>query len=680
MERFVGRSKELVNFQAYAIQTSKGMSRAGKLVLIFLFLCTNAFAQKQYNVLDWKADVSLNTYLVQQMRMQYEKRNLDFYEALKSKAKTLAYLKKVKQNANALFHKMPPKATLNAQITGAIERDGYRIEKIVYQSFQNHHVTANLYLPKITEKLPGVLLFCGHEDASKATESYQKTAILLAKNGFVVFVIDPISQSERVQFTDENGKSLTRGSTTEHTLLNLSSNLLGTSVAAYELFDNQRGLDYLLTRKEVDSSKIACMGNSGGGMQTIYFAAIDDRVKAMVPCSYLASRENTLATTGAADGCAQIPNEGASLLEMSDYLIAAAPKPTLVLAGRYDFIDYNGTLQSFNDLKKVYTNLGHPEKLSLFTFDDGHGISKPKREKAVQWLRKWFYNDDRPVVESVLETLTDKDLFASLKHKVNLSFPKEVSVQKQNELLFSQYAESRKAFAKLDIQQRKKAIQNLLNVNLDFRKPNVERVGEIQVQRLSFEKLILRKDDEVPLPVLIAYPKNKIKKIVVWLGDEGKSKLIDTLDTAGEGTAFIFADLRGTGETADKTEMNDPKYFSKDYRNAMLALHIGKPLIGQRVEDLSTLLDFISKDEKLSGAEIEINTKGNIGIVALHAAFLRSDIKQIHLYQCLGSYGQILKQPLVKDRYGLVVNNILEHYDIPDLATWSEHTKIYFHK
>lgn len=650
------------------------------LVFLFVFWCANTFAQKPYKVLDWKGDVSLNTYLVQQMRRQYEERAVNFSESLNTKAQTVAYIKSVRQKVKALFGKMPQKTALNAQVTGVIEQDGYKIEKIIYQSFPNHHVTANLYLPQAANKLPAVLLFCGHEDISKATESYQKTAILLAKNGFVAFVIDPISQSERVQLTNKDGKALTRGSTTEHTLLNLSSNLLGTSVAAYELLDNQVGLDYLLTRKEVDSLNIACMGNSGGGMQTIYFAAIDDRVKAIIPCSYLASRENTLATTGAADGCAQIPNEGAFHLEMSDYLIAAAPKPILVLAGRYDFIDYNGTLQSVKDLKKTYASLGHPEKISLFTFDDGHGISKPKREKAVQWLRKWFYKDDQIVKEPPLETLPNTDLFATSTQGVNLSFSDEVTVHKRNEVLFEQYAESRKAFGELDPAQRKKTIQSLLNLNLSSQELHAEKVGEVLVKGLHFDKLIIRKNGQIPLPILVAYPKNKLKKIAIWLSDEGKNKLIDSVDISEEGTAYIFADLSGTGETMDKPEMNDPKYFSKDYRNAMLALHIGKPLIGLRAEEIITLLDYLSSHKKLSPVKIEINSKGNIGIAALHAAFFRPEISKLQLHQCLETYQQILKQPLVKDRYGLVINNVLEYYDIPDLIGFMKHTQVLFHK
>lgn len=653
-----------------------------QVVLFFLLLgCLELSAQKQYNVLDWKADVSLNTYLVQQMHQQYEQRRINFNAALKSKAQTLAYVKSVKLKAQKVIGELPAKAPLNAQITGEIKQDGYRIEKVVYQSFEDHHVTANLYVPHGTGKFPAVLLFCGHEDLSKATESYQKTAILLAKNGFVVFVIDPISQSERVQLTDETGKSLTRGSTTEHTLLNLSSNLVGTSVAAYELFDNQRGLDYLVTRKEVDANKIGVTGNSGGGMQTIYFAAIEDRVKVIVPCSYLATRENTLATTGAADGCAQIPNEGAQLLEMSDYLIAAAPKPTLILAGRYDFIDYNGTLASFNDLKQVYTSLGTPQKVSLFTYDDGHGISKPKREKAVQWFRKWFYNDDRPIVESDLKVLTDSDLFAAEKNKVNLSFPNEITLQQRNLTLFDELAQHRLEFGKLSITEKQGRVRQMLNIGSNNQNISIENVGEVSAKLASFHKIILRKENEIPLPILIYYPQKPTKKVAIWISDRGKNKMVDSAGLMQkyidqQDVAVVFADLRGTGETADKAELNDPKYFSSDYRNAMLALHIGKPLLGQRVQDIQTILKFITTNNKTKQAVLEVNSKGNIGVAALYASFLNSNISALNLGDCIKSYYEILEQPLAKDRYSLVLQHQLSYYDLPDLLSWMPHVKV----
>lgn len=199
-------------------------------LLLFLLFIHPVFSQKQTAVLNWKADVSLNTYLVQQLHEQYDARRTEFNQAITAKTNTLTYSRSVKQKFKALLGTLPEKAALKPEITGVIEKPDYRIEKIVYQSFKNHHVTANLYLPKGSGKFPAVVLFCGHEDLAKATDSYQKTAILFARNGFVVLVVDPISQSERVQLTDENGKALTRGSTTEHTLLNLSSSLVGTSL------------------------------------------------------------------------------------------------------------------------------------------------------------------------------------------------------------------------------------------------------------------------------------------------------------------------------------------------------------------------------------------------------------------------------------------------------------------
>lgn len=640
-----------------------------KIVILLQFLVLTAVAQKQPNILNWKADVSLNTYLVHQMHQQYDAREIEFKNALISKQATLAYIQNLKQKFKTVLGALPEKAALAAKTTGVIETLDYRIEKVVYQSFENHHVTANLYVPKGKGKFPAVLFFCGHEDLSKATETYQKTAALFAQNGFIVLVVDPISQGERVQLTDENGKALTRGSTTEHTLLNQSSNLLGTSVAAYELFDNIRSLDYLVTRPEVDIDKIGCIGNSGGAMQAIYFAAVDERIKVVAPCSYLASRENTLATAGAADGCAQIPNEGMAQLEMSDYLIAAAPKPILVLAGRYDFIDYNGTLQSVEDLKKVYQMLNAPEKLKLFSFDDGHGLSKPKREVAVQWFRQWFYNDPKPVSEKDIAILTDKELFATAKGKVSTSYLEEINILQRNLQLFTEKAASRKAFAQQPLSIRKEKIISLLGLKTANTHFEVENVGQETSGHANFDRLILRFPKEVPLALRMYTPKSKAKKVVIWFGD--KSNKLDSIRAEMQTDNYvIFADLRGTGETADKPELNDPKYFSNDYRNAMLALHMGKPLVGQRTQDILNLIEFLKSNPKMTNLPIEINAVGLVGIPALHAAFLSPAITKVQLMDGISSYKEMISEPIVKDRNAAVIHDVLSYYDLQDLVNW----------
>jgi len=641
-------------------------------IVLSLVASAKIFSQKQFSVMDWKTDVTLNTYLVQQMHKQYDERRKNFDKALISKQSVTGYIESIKKKFLQILGDLPEQSSLNAKTTGTIRQDGYKIEKIVYESFPHHHVTSNLYIPAGKGPFPAALLFCGHEDLSKATESYQQTALLFVKNGFVVFVIDPVSQSERYQLTDEKGKPLTRGGTTEHTLLNEASNLFGNSAPAYELWDNVRGLDYLVTRKEVDTSKIGCLGNSGGGMQTIYFAAWDQRVKVIAPCSYLANRERTMEMTGPADGCAQIPGEGKMQLELSDYLIAAAPKPLLILAGRYDFIDYTGTVIAFDELKKVYSKLSQPEKLQLFTYDDGHGISQPKREAAVTWFRKWLYNDPVPVKEIELNTLTDKELFCTATGQINSEYPDEISLAKRNIELYNNYASRRNNFLKQNKETIQKKIKELLGINDISEKVNVQDAGTAEKDKLIYHKLIVRKTNEPPLPLLVVSPRSDIKKVAIWVSESGKNKMADSTiliqSYIEQGAAVILADIRGTGETEDGAEFNDPKYFNKEYRNAMTALHIARSLPGQRTEDIFSIMQFIAGIKNLSGKPVELNATGINTLPALYATLFSNGISQLNLYQSIKSYKEILERPVEKNWYSYVIPGVLKYYDIPDLV------------
>jgi dienelactone hydrolase len=641
-------------------------------LFFILFFCSSlsAFAQKEFRILDWKTEYTLNNHLIQQMLGQYDQRMERFQQALSSRQNLQQYSKTIREKFLQLLGDRPPLSPLNARITGTIKRDGYRIEKIVYESFAHHHVTTNLYIPDGKGPFPAVLLFCGHEDVSKATESYQKTAILFAKNGFVVFVIDPISQSERHQLTDSLGKPLTRGGTTEHTLINASSNLVGTSAAAYELWDNVRGLDYLVTRKEVDTTRIGCAGNSGGAIQAIYFAAYDQRIKVIAPCSYLASRERTLELSGPPDGCAIIPGEGAMGLEMVDYLIAAAPKPVLVVAGKYDFIDYNSTLFSFNDLKMAYSVLGEPGKAQLFVYDDGHGISQPKREAVVTWFKRWLMNGAPLIREAPVKISTDKELFATTTGQVNTEYKNEITVFDRNRVLAESFAASREAFRKLPGAAQVEKVSQLLGITLNNEGISAEDMGEVTKDNVRFRKFILRRHNEVPIPLLVVYPP-VVKKVIAWFHPEGKHVIADSAllvqSCLDNGTVLVIPDVRGIGELEDKADLNDPKYYNKEYRNAMISLHIGKPLVGQRVTDMLTVLGFIEEDEKCKGKPVELHCMGHLNLPAIHTALFNGKVDFVKIFPDIRYVSDNLKNPLQKNTYSSVIPGMLKYYNLGDL-------------
>ncbi|HWJ92228.1 MAG TPA: acetylxylan esterase [Flavisolibacter sp.] len=628
-------------------------------------------AQKQFNVLDWKTDVSVNTWLVQKMQAQYEARKLEFASAVRSRQSVTAYIDKVRATAINLFGAFPVKSPLNAVVAGTLQKEGYRIEKIYFESFPGHHVTVNLYVPQGKGPFPAALFFCGHEDLSKATESYQRTAILFAKKGFVVLVIDPISQGERYQLADLNGKALTRGGTTEHTLLNEASNLLGTSTPSDELWDNVRALDYLFTRKEVDTTRIGCLGNSGGGMQTVYFAAYERRIKVIAVCSFLMNRERALELTGPSDGCSHMPGEGKLQMEMNDFLLAAAPRPLLILAGRYDFIDYTGTVAATRELKQAYSALGQPDKVHLVTVDDGHGISKHKREAAVAWFQRWLKNEYSGITEGDLASAQPAELNVTATGQVSTAFQAEVSLPQRNLVLYDRAAQQRQRFMEKSRVQQLLIVRNLLGIETSPPVVDAENVGIVEKDGLRYRKVILRKRGEVPLPILVLYPRGEANKVIIWCSGNGKNKLADSsaqMQTMlTKNAAIVLADLRGIGETEDKPELNDPKYFNREYRNAMLAVHIGRPIVGQRITDIQTVLDFISSDKKLSGRPVQLNASGLATHPALYAALLDRRIERVELSGLL-SYKDILEHPVERDWYSYVIPDVLHSFDIPDIV------------
>jgi len=641
------------------------------LVLISWLSLGAAWAQKPYDVLDWRAPVSLNASLIQQLHQAYASRHAELAAALQTEAGTRAYRDSVRARYRRLLGPLQAKTPLHGQVTGTIPRAGYRIEKVVYESLPHHHVTANLYVPDGATGLPGVLLFCGHEPESKATESYQKTAILFATHGFVVLVIDPISQGERHQLVDATGKPLTRGGTTEHTLLNEEAHLLGGSAVADQLWDNERGLDYLLTRPEVDAARIGCLGNSGGATQTAYFLGFDERVKVAALCSYVVSGERTLELSGPADGCVMLPGAGAARLDGADWPLMFAPKPLLTLAGRFDFVDYP-TMQAYQaEQNQVYARLGQPARTSLFTYDDGHGISRPKREAAVTWFRQWLYQDATPVQEGSLATLTEKELWCTPTGEVASAYKDELLLPQRNLLRARELARQR---GKVRSQALPALITRQLSLPPLLAPVEAERKETIQPRGVALHKLILRREGQVPLPALLALPPGPapVTKVILWLPDQGKRSLADSVALLNQylrqNYAVLLADLRGLGETTDPEQFNEAKYFNREFRNAATALHLGQPLLGQRVVDIFTLLAYIRQEPRLRPAPVEIYATGRAAPVALHAAVLTPDIARLHLAQPVNSFQQLLEQPTTKDGYSWVLPGVLLHYDLPDLA------------
>jgi hypothetical protein len=649
---------------------SAGLIRSAIGIPVFLFGITTVHAQD--NALAWKNNLAYNAYLMRDVHVQYARRNEQFQKALSSALAMKVYREKVRSSYRNIVGSFPSKSPLNAKVIASKQYEGYAVENIIFESKPGRLVSANLYLPSAGGPAPAVMLLAGHGMAGKASE--QRAAITLVQNGMAVLAVDPIGQGERVQLLDEAGKPVTRGSTTEHTLLNAGGNLVGTSVAAMEFWDNHRALDYLETRQEVDPRRLGCIGSSGGGTQTTYLLGLEDRIKVAVVCSYVSKRERVLELNGPSDGCQHIPNEGKEGLEIGDFLLMFAPKPLLIMSGLYDFVDYWGAQQTFSELNAAYTVLGNKEKVGMFTAETGHGMPKPKREAAASWFRQWFFQDRKPVQEMAANIVPEKELWTGADGQLLKDFDQTVSIPAENSTESKLLASSRTAFLKQDAKVIREKVYELLGLSNNQNPVSAEPTGTVIARNYTLNKYQLVRAGEMPVPVLVIYPEHLSKggDVVILLNEEGKSDVMKdekSLEAfVNKGDILVLADLRGKGETNDPAELNDTKYWNNEYRNAMISLHVGRPIMGQRVTDIGSVVNFVKDEPRMKGRNVSLRANGVYGPAAVHASYLNPDIHSAEISKSIKSFDDIVDNPLQRDVYSNVLYGVLKYYNLKDLA------------
>src|SRR5438309_10925342 len=306
----------------------------------------------------------------------------------------------------------PERTPLNARLVGVLQRPRYRIEKVIFESQPHFYVTANLYLPTTGHPpYPAILFPLGHEPGGKTNPTWQQMLGSLATKGFVALTWDPIGQGERLQIYDEDLRESKVGdSTTEHTVVGAQCLLIGDHLARYTIWDGMRALDYLLSRPEVDPTRVGLTGNSGGGTHTAYIAALDDRIQVAAPSCYITSWRRMLQTIGPQDAEQTFPFWLQDGLDYPDYLYAFAPKPYLLLSAIGDFFPIEGARETFAEAAKVYSAIGAKEKLGMFEADDGHGYNKTRRLAAYDWFGRWLKGAGDTDPEPQIEMATPEEL------------------------------------------------------------------------------------------------------------------------------------------------------------------------------------------------------------------------------------------------------------------------------
>jgi len=605
----------------------------------------------------------LHAYLLAECQKHFDARR-QAVAALKTPDDVRRRQKELREHFLEALGDFPSKTPLNARTAGTLKGDGFHVERVVYESRPNHHVTALFYLPEGKGPFPGVLMPCGHSANGKAVEAYQRACILMAKNGLAVLCYDPIGQGERIQLLDRQGKPAIAGSTSEHTMTGVGALLVGSSTATYRIWDGIRSLDYLASRPEVDPKRLGCTGNSGGGTLTAYLMALDDRIVAAAPSCYITSLERLFATIGPQDAEQNITGQVAFGMEHADYLTMRAPRPTLVCVGTQDYFDIGGAWTSFREAKLLYGLLGHGERVDLFEYNDKHGFSKPRREAAMRWMRRWLLHKDDAPTEGDFPVFKDQQVQVTRTGQVLEDF-KGKSVFDLNAERERDLAPKRAKFlADNGVEGLRKEVRRLIALPDPVAAARPLSAGE---QRAVFET-----EPGIAVPALLLRPKKAVKQspLILYIGEAKEDASRQNGPTARlveRGGTAVALDLRGTGETAPgKAPRGRPNHFGTDVREAFLSLHLNRPLLGQRVRDVLAVVEHLSREKEFAG--VHLIAAGSMGPVGLHAAALDDRIKQLTLERSLVSWSAVVRTPISHNQLTNVVPGALAFYDLPDLA------------
>ncbi len=626
-------------------------------------------------------------HLTRQAEVYYKIRDKQI-DKLKTKNDWLKRQQVVKNKLKELIGNFPKKEALNPEITGIIQKEGYRIEKIIYEPVPGYYETGCLYIPdKINGKAPAILNVFGHDQASFREEYYQVIITNLVKKGMIVFAIDPLGQGEHVQYYDREIKFSAIGySVIEHCYFGNVCFLAGVSSAKHFIWDGIRAIDYLLTRSEVDPENIGVTGFSGGGTVTSYLMALDDRVKVAIPCSWPTAYRRLLEMKGIGDAETILIHGLAKGITFEDLLEVRSPKPTLMtFTSRDEYLSLQGARDALREAKKVYSAFGKEDNLELVEDDYKHWMTPKIRLAMYAFFQKHFNMTGNPAEEKT-DLPTVKEL--------TVTPTGQIATYKGGKMVFDlNKKESEKLGENLE-QSRRDIAKHLIKVKIKAREisgyatPSPDKEGAFingRYQRKGYTvelDAILGESGDYAIPVLLFKPDDSLVKhpAVVYLHSKGK--ITDAVpggeieELVKQGYVVAAADVLGMGETKHTS--------GRGHQDGYTAVLIGRSMVGIQAGDIIRVVNYLKSRSDVNPQKIGAIAFNEMCLALLHAAAFDSSINHISLIGSLISYQSVImnrfyrigitKRPGSDDYWHPYevdftwgIASVLTAYDLPDL-------------
>lgn len=579
------------------------------------------------------------------------------------------YRKEVKSKLVKLFGEMPDKSPLNPHMTGRIEEDKYIVEKLYFEALPEYYVSAALFIPHQRQNPAPAILFCsGHSDLGFRSDVYQHMILNYVHQGFVVLAFDPVGQGERNHYLDEHSKPVFRP-THEHSHAGNQAFVAGIPSAQYFLWDAIRALDYLITRPEVDSLRIGVTGRSGGGTQTAYLMAMDDRVAVAAPECYLTSFKYLLPSGGPQDAEQNIPGFLSEGLDLGDLIVARAPKPTLMITTTRDIFSIQGARDIYREVAPCYQSLHASDSFEMVEDDAPHQSTIANREAAYAFFNKHLNNNNFNADQDY-KLYSPEELWVSSSGQVIEDFG--------GRSLFELNADR---FSRKINQKR----SNILGTNsiagmMGYTSPGSYSIvygGGESIQGGKVHKYLIGPDDRYKIPLVWISSDTEGEKLLLMTPENGKP---DTLQYEGfvqsfleEGYDIVLVDLSGVGEMQTEFTGGDARLGGVPLNVWYGSLLNGQSITALRASEIAVLLEFV-RDQDYTLENIYAYADGVLCSDWLWACALGIEVKHLSLFNPLLGAGDIChseyyNQELVMSQFfgsGLISSDVLLGQYAPD--------------
>ena len=574
----------------------------------------------------------------------------------------------------------PEKTPLNAKVLGRVQKDGYVIEKVLFESRPKHYVTGHVFLPddpKFKAPYPGTVSPCGHSLAGKNAPWYQRVGVTGAKLGVATLVYDPVEQGERHQLRDGR----TQWSTTrEHNRIGHRAALLGWGTAQFRIWDGIRAFDYLASRPDVDAARIGVTGLSGGGTLSSYMNALDDRYVAGAPAGFLSTVRDVFDNCGPQDAEQVIFGQLKYGFNHLGIVTLRAPSPVMLVTTHADFFPFMGSVDTFENARRVYGMLGVPEKVELMETAGPHHWYESTRHAAFWWIRRWAAGDTAawPRDRAALRRLDLDFAYSGENSGVAFDKPEIRNVTESGFVLDipgarSVYDVMRDELARIDAgrtapsQESVRAVSGIRPL-AELKATPVAMKETVAADGRVVRMMLSRDDDLVPLP-MVAFLPAAAKGVPTLLFTDGARKTLDgeVKRLLAEGRAVAVAEMRGFGETAKGGKSSFYGAVRADEEMAMLSFAIGENLASRRAEDVAIAARHFAA---LAGADrVALSATGAAAIPAAHAYYLERQLfASFDMKSQPASWRKVLEDTDTQFAFADTVYGALRVYDWIDLA------------